>query len=301
MSIDYYDCIIVGGSYSGLSAAMALGRSLRKVLVIDDGKPCNATTPHSQNFITHDGKKPAEITAIAKHQVEQYKSVSFYKGFAIKGRKLDEGFEIETKAGDKFGSKKLIFATGIRDIMPEISGFSECWGISVIHCPYCHGFEYRESKTAIMANGDLAFHFTPLIYNLTKDLVLITGGKSTLTIEQTEKIKQHNIPIIEKEIVQVIHKKGYLEEAIFKDGSKIPLEALYARPLFEQHSGIPVSLGCEITEQGYIKIDNMQKTTVPGVFACGDNSSFMRSVANAVSSGNMAGAATNKELSEMEF
>ncbi|MBO9698671.1 MAG: NAD(P)/FAD-dependent oxidoreductase [Sporocytophaga sp.] len=301
MSMDYYDCIIVGGSYSGLSAAMALGRSLRKVLVIDDGKPCNATTPHSQNFITHDGKKPAEIAAIAKQQVEQYKSISFYKGLATKGRKLDEGFEIETKSGEKLRSKKLIFATGIRDIMPAIPGFSVCWGISVIHCPYCHGYEYREKKTAVMANGDLAFHFTPLIYNLTKDLVLITGGKSTLTNEQTVKLKEHNITIVEKEIAEVKHKEGYLEEVIFNDGSKIPLQALYAKPLFEQHSDIPVALGCEITEQGYIKIDNMQKTTVPGIFACGDNSSFMRSVANAVSSGNMAGAATNKELSEMEF
>jgi len=299
--MEYYDCIIIGGSYSGLSAAMALGRSLRKVLVIDDGKPCNATTPHSQNFITHDGKKPAEIAAIAKQQVKQYKSISFCTGFAMKGRKLDEGFEIETKTGDKFRSKKLIFATGIRDIMPEIPGISECWGISVIHCPYCHGYEYRGSKTGIMANGEIAFHFSPLIYNLTKDLVLITSGKSTLTPEQTEKLKNHNISIIEKEIAQIKHKNGYLEEVIFKDGSKIPLEALYAKLPFEQHSDIPVSLGCEMTEQGYIKVDAMQKTSVPGVFVCGDNSSFMRSVANAVSSGNMAGAAANKELSEMEF
>ncbi|GAL84496.1 pyridine nucleotide-disulfide oxidoreductase [Sporocytophaga myxococcoides] len=299
--MDYYDCIIVGGSYSGLSAAMALGRSLRNVLIIDDGKPCNATTPHSHNFITHDGKKPAEITAIAKQQVEQYKTVNFYTGFALKGTKLDDGFQIETKAGDIFKSKKMIFATGIRDVLPAITGFSACWGISVIHCPYCHGYEFRESKTAILSNGDMAFHFSQLIYNLTKDLTLITNGKSELTAEQTEKLQKNNISVIEKELAEVKHKEGYLEEVIFTDGSTIPLKALYVRLPFEQHSDIPALLGCEITDQGFIKVDAMQKTTVPGVFVCGDNSSFMRSVANAVSSGNMAGAAANRELCEAEF
>jgi thioredoxin reductase len=301
MMMDYYDCIIVGGSYSGLSAAMALGRSLRNVLIIDDGKPCNATTPHSHNFITHDGKKPAEIAAIAKQQVEQYKTVKFYTGFAVKGTKLNNGFQIETKTGDIFKCKKLIFATGIRDIIPAIPGFSACWGISVIHCPYCHGYEYRGSKTAIMSNGEIAFHFTQLIHNLTKDLALITNGKADLTAEQIEKLKKNNISLIQKEIAEVKHKEGYLEEVIFTDGSKIPLKALYAKLPFEHQSDIPVSLGCELTEHGYIKTDNMQKTTIPGVFACGDNSSFMRSVANAVATGNMAGAAVNKELCEIEF
>lgn len=299
--MDYYDCIIVGGSYSGLSAAMALGRSLRNVLIIDDGKPCNATTPHSHNFITHDGKKPAEIAAIAKQQVEQYKTVKFYTGFALRGNKQDDGFQIETKAGDIFKSKKLIFATGIRDIIPAIPGFSACWGISVIHCPYCHGYEFRGNKTAIMSNGDIAFHFSQLIFNLTKDLTLITNGKSELTAEQTEKLKKKNISVIEKELDEVKHKEGYLEEVIFTDGSKIPLKALYAKLPFEHHCDIPVSLGCEFTEHGFIKTDNMQKTTIPGVFACGDNSSFMRSVANAVATGNIAGAAVNRELCEMEF
>jgi len=73
-----YEAIIIGGSYSGLSAAMALGRSLRKTLVIDSGKPCNEQTPHSHNFLTQDGKTPKEIAFLAKKQVKEYETVSFF-------------------------------------------------------------------------------------------------------------------------------------------------------------------------------------------------------------------------------
>lgn len=296
-----FEVIIVGGSYAGLSAAMSLGRSLRKTLVIDSGKPCNASTPHSHNFITQDGKKPAEIEALAKQQVEQYKSVKFYNGLASEGKKTGNGFEISTESGDLFNCKKIIFASGIKDQLPGIKGFSECWGKSVVHCPYCHGYEYRNSKTGILGNGDIAYHFTPLVYNLTKELVVFTNGKSLFSKEQNDKLKKNNIAVVETELEEIVHEKGYLRHVILKDKTKITLDALYAKAPFVQHSNIPVALGCELTESGLIKIDMFQKTTVPGVFACGDNCSPMRSVANAVSGGNFTGAMVNKELSEEQF
>ena len=187
-----FDVIIVGGSYSGLAAAMALGRALRKVLIIDNGKPCNKQTPHSHNFITQDGKTPKEISALAKEQVLKYKTVEFYNGIATKGIKTANGFEITAQNGDVFTAKKLLFATGIKDIMPNIDGFSECWGISILHCPYCHGYEVRNEKTAIFGNGDYGFEFSKLIHNWTKELALYTNGKSTLTEEQTQKLKSHH-------------------------------------------------------------------------------------------------------------
>ena len=136
-----FDVIIIGGSYAGLSAAMALGRSLRNVLIIDSELPCNIQTPHSHNFITQDGKIPQEIISLARHQVEKYATIKYHKGLAINGLKMENGFVITTSTNDTFTSKKLIFATGVKDIMPDIDGFAACWGISVIHCPYCHGYD----------------------------------------------------------------------------------------------------------------------------------------------------------------
>jgi thioredoxin reductase len=296
-----YDVIIVGGSYSGLAAAMALGRALRKVLIIDSGKPCNQQTPKSHNFLTQDGRTPKEIADLGKQQVQAYSTVTFYTGLVNHVIKIEVGFQIQVSPGEKFTAKKLVFATGINDVLPGIPGFSECWGISVIHCPYCHGYEVRSQKTGILGNGDYGFNFSALISNWTKDLTLYTNGKSTLTHEQTKKLCEHNIGIAEDEIAKLEHKNGKLTHIVYKDGKEVLISALYARAPFVQHCPIPELLGCELDKDGYIKVDYFQKTSIYGVFACGDNTTKIRTVANAVATGTTAGIMVNKELIEEAF
>lgn len=296
-----FDVIIVGGSYAGLSAAMALGRSLRKVLIIDSGNPCNKQTPYSHNFITLDGSKPAQIAAKAKEQVLGYNTVTFYNGFAVNGFKDKDGFTIQMESGEVFSARKLVLATGVKDIMPDIPGFRECWGISAIHCPYCHGYEVRDEPTGILGNGEYGFEFSKLINQWTKKLTLFTNGQSTLTSEQTQKLKEHQIEVNEAEIERMDHVSGILHNLVARDGTAFPVKAIYSRPAFSQHSDIPKQLGCAFTEHGHISADMFQKTSVPGVFACGDNVTMMRSVASAVYTGSMAGAMANKELIEDDF
>lgn len=296
-----FEVIIIGRSYAGLSSAMALGRSLRRTLIIDSGKPCNQQTPYSHNFLTHDGETPKKIADDAKEQVLKYDTVKYYSGLVVNGNKAEKGFEINTQSGDRSTTKKLIFATGVKDIMPDIKGFAECWGISVLHCPYCHGYEVKNEKTGILGNGDFGFEFAKIISNWTKDLKVFTNGKSTLTPELTAKLQTHKIEIVETEIESFEHKNGVIHDIVFKDNSKVAVNAIYAKPQFTQHSDIPDALGCELTEQGLLKVDMFQKTTVPGVFASGDNSNFGRAVSVAVSSGTIAGASCNKEIIDEEF
>jgi thioredoxin reductase len=269
---------------------------LRQVLIIDSGLPCNRQTPYSHNFLTQDGKTPKEIATLARQQVEKYDTVKFFHGLATNGSKTEKGYEIQTASGETFSAEKLIFATGIKDIMPNIEGFSECWGISVLHCPYCHGYEVSNETTGILGNGAYGFEFSMLISNWTKDLVLYTNGKSTLTTEQMNMLGSHNIKITETPIEKLEHNGGYLQNILFKDGKKASITALYAHQPFEQHCTIPAALGCELTEEGYIKIDSFQKTNVDGIFACGDNTTRMRTVANSVAMGTTTGIMVNKEI-----
>jgi thioredoxin reductase len=296
-----FDVIIVGGSYSGLSAGMALGRALRQVLILDSGMPSNRQTPYSHNFITQDGKTPKEIAILARKQVEKYDTVSFFNGLATNGKRTENGFEIQVASGETFSAKKIIFATGIKDIMPNIKGYAECWGISVLHCPYCHGYEVRNERTGILGNGESGFEFSSLISNWTKDLTLFTNGTSTMAAEQVTKILKHKIKIVETEIENLEHTDGYLQKIIFKNGTKSHVKVLYARSPFDQHCTIPVALGCNLTAEGYIKIDPLQRTTVHGIYASGDNTTRMRTVANAVAMGTTAGMMVNKEIIEEEF
>ena len=296
-----FDVIVVGGSYAGLSAAMALGRALRNVLVIDSGKPCNRQTPHSHNFITHDGEVPSEISRKAKNQVMAYPTVKFMNGTVVSGKKVEDKFQIVIDNGERFFAKKLLFTSGVKDIMPEIEGFADCWGISVLHCPYCHGYEVRNEPTAILANGDMAFEMARLIHHWTKNLIVFTNGPSNLTPEQVQKIESHNVKIIEIEIQRIEHQNGQVKLLHVEGGKSFALKAIYARPAITQHCTIPHNLGCELTEQNLLKVDAFQRTSIAGIFAAGDNSTMMRSVSLAVAGGGFAGASINKELIEEEF
>ena len=297
----HHDVIIVGGSYAGMSAVMALGRSLRNVLIIDSGLPCNRQTPHSHNFITQDGEKPGVIAQKARAQLHRYDTVKFINDVAVSGTKDGSGFVVTTRVGQEFGAPKLIFATGIKDELPGIPGFADCWGISVVHCPYCHGYELRGLKTGIMANGERAVHLAALVSNLTSDVTIITSGRPEFTFEQEAVFKRRNIGIVETAVSEIEHDQGQIKRVVFQDGKTMTFGAVYAAVPFTQHSDIPVSLGCELNEIGHIKVDGFQKTTVDGIYACGDNSSAMRSVANAVYTGNVTGASVNRELTMERF
>jgi thioredoxin reductase len=295
-----FDAIIIGGSYAGLSAGMALGRSMRDTLILDGGKPCNRQTPHSHNFITHDGREPKAIAEQAKQEVLRYKTVEFVNDIALEGIKVDDVFQVTTATGNVFRSKKLLFATGVTDLHP-IKGMGECWGISILHCPYCHGYEVRDQPTAVVGNGDAGFEYVRMISHWTKQLSLFTNGRSTLTNDQIKKLQQHHIQIIENEIIAFEHSGGKVESILLDKAEKFDVGTIFMRAPFKQHSDIPQNLGVEMTEHGFIKVDDFQKTSVHGVYAAGDNSIMFRSVSAAVSSGNKAGAMLNRELIEEEF
>ena len=152
-----------------------------------------------------------------------------------------------------------------------------------------------------MANGERAFHLASLVNNLTDDLSLLTTGKADFTPEQKQKLAKHNIQVFESPVDSIEHDQGMLRGVNLKDGNQLSFDAVYASIPFRQHSDIPTSLGCTLTEAGYLEVDEWQKTTVDGVLACGDNSTPFRSVAQAVASGNFAGAYLNMELTTEAF
>lgn len=291
-----YDAVIIGGSYAGLSAALTLGRALRNVLVVDSGRPCNRQAPHSHNFLTQDGSTPAEISALGKDQVMKYPTITYLNDevTAVKGE--DNNFVIVLSETGEVKAKKILFSTGVKDLMPALKGFTECWGISVIPCPYCHGYEYKNLPTGILANGNDAFDFARLINNWTGDLTIFTDGKCTISDINRQQLSNKKIVIIEKELLEIEHTGGQLDRLIFTDGTAHKLDVLYTRVPFEQHCKIPEQMGCKLNEMGHLVIDQSQKSSVAGVYAAGDNTIKMRSVSSAVASGNFAGAVINHEL-----
>lgn len=299
--MENYEVVIIGGSFAGLSAAMSLGRSMRKVLIIDNQQPCNIQTPHSHNFLTQDGKPPLEILAEARRQLEAYPTVEFINDTAISVRKSEDLFEIKLKENGEVKAPKLVLAWGLKDNTSKIEGLAACWGISVIHCPYCHGYEVKNQPTAIIANGNEAFEYIKMINHWTKNLTLLTNGSSTLTEEQSQKIQSKGIQIIENQLTKINHQDGKVESIGLNDADDFPISVIYHRAQFAQKSDIAAQLGCEFDEMDLIKVNDFQQTNVKGVFAAGDNATPLRQVANAVAKGSLAGVMANRELIEESF
>ena len=290
------EVVIVGGSYAGLSAAMSLGRAMRQVVVIDSEQPCNRQTPHAHNLITHDGATPGHIRAVAKEQVMAYSTVQFLADTVTNITGTNNGFVVKIAEGRTIQARKILLAAGVRDLLPPIEGLAACWGISAIHCPYCHGYEYRHQPTGILINGPMALDFGRLIRNWTKELTIFTNGAPNFETEHRRQLEALGINIESREIQALEHTNGVLEQVRFADGSQQALLVLYARVPFEQHFALPAGLPCQLTETGLIQADEFRRTSVPGVYAAGDNSTMMRSVASAIAMGSAAGAFINHAL-----
>ncbi|MEZ0538133.1 NAD(P)/FAD-dependent oxidoreductase [Fibrella arboris] len=291
-----YDVLIIGGSNAGLSAAMLLGRSLRRVLVIDAGKPCNRQTPHSHGFLTRDGETPSTLSAIAREQVENYPTVQFLADTVVSAAQLPGGFAVATAGGASFSARKLLLATGVADIMPDLPGFADCWGISVLHCPYCHGYEVHSQPLGVLANGEPGYEMATLIQHWSRQLTLYTNGPSTLTSAQRQTLEQLSISIVEMPIAALEHDAGQLTALRFTNGTRAHPTAIFSRVPFHHHSDIAGQLGCIMTQNNLIQASEFGETNVPGVFAAGDVTSPFRQVAIAIANGSKAAAWINREL-----
>lgn len=296
-----FDVLIVGGSYAGLSAALTLGRARRRVLVLDAGRPCNRQTPHSHNFLTRDGVPPAELAAEARAQLLPYATVRLQAATVTAAEVQGGGFAVHTAEGGRYQARKLLLATGVVDELPPIPGLAECWGISVLHCPYCHGYEVHSQPLAVLGNGDVGYEFARLIQHWSPDLHLLTNGPAAFTAEQAAQLAARGVRLVEAPVEAVEHEQGRLHHLRLADGARLPLTALFARGALQQSSDLAQRLGCELTETGLLRADEFGRTAVPGLYAAGDNCTQMRQVAVAAAQGLKAGAFINHELIAQDF
>lgn len=290
-----FDVIIIGGSFAGLSAALALGRARRTVLVIDAGEPCNHMVKEAHNFITHDGDDPNLLRARAKDELTHYDTVRVIAGSVDRVSGSDGAFRVSMDEQVLLG-RRILLATGVKDLSPPIPGLAECWGTSVLHCPFCHGYEVRDSALGVLGSGAVGFEFARTIRNWSRKLILLTNGPSELTTEHADELTAHDVMVIEDPIAQLVHHDGQLTHVEFTNGRRMELKALFARLPFSIPQEIVLPLGCTLTDSGHVQVDGLNRTNVAGVFAAGDLTSPMRSLAAAIASGNIAGASITHSL-----
>lgn len=291
-----YDCIIIGGSYAGLSAALSLGRALRSVLVIDAGNPCNKFAEAAHNIAGAEGKSPRRILEDIREELKRYATVKLLEGVVHAVKSEKHSYHVQTISGENFDGRKVLFATGVSDLLPDIPGFADCWGKSIVHCPFCHGYELRDLPTAILANGEEAMNYVRLLRAWTNTLYLFTQGKKKLKKADSKWLEEAGISVEETEIRELIHTEGRLQAVLLKDDRSFLARALYHTPEFRQANHLAISLGCKTDKSGLLETDTFHATHVKGVYAAGDCASSGRSIAQAVAAGSVAGIFITKAL-----
>lgn len=298
-----FEVLIIGGGPAGISSAMTLGRLSRTALLCDDDRPRNYPSSHVNNFPTNDGIHPAEWRKLARQNLEKYKTIQSFKGSVLSVERIDSGFLANLSSGTAVLVKKVILAYGVKDRMPDIPGFIESWGKDIFHCPFCHGYEIRGATLGLIANTELAFHALPMIHSLAANLIVFSNGMAKFSEEQKTLLKKNKVELIENKIVGLDKESGRFQGVLLDDGRKIKREFMFYAPTlpFELKSNIGGYLGCAKNDLGFYKISERNETSVPGVYACGDNVSMAHSVLLASASGFMAGASAASSLLMEKF
>lgn len=296
-----FDVVVVGGGPAGLSAALVLGRACRSVLVCDSGRGRNAPAAGVHGFLSQDGTPPAELRRIGREQLKPY-AVEFRTGKATDARKAGSGFEVTLDGSEVIACRKLILATGLVDILPDIMGLRELWGTAVIHCPYCHGWEFRGRPWAFMVPPESVVEVTTLLLGWTKQLTLLTNGPAGLSRDHRAWLGKHAVEVVEDRIDRLEGDGGRLKAVHLEGGRSLGREVLFLRTRLRQSSDLPEKLGCTLLNQGpaagvMIKTDPTGATEVEGLYVIGDASGVgVPSVASAVAEGSATAGAVNMAM-----
>jgi thioredoxin reductase len=297
-----YDVVVVGGGAAGLAGAVALARSRRSVLVVDAGEPRNAPAAHVHNFLGRDGTPPSQIYAAGRAEVAKY------GGHIETGRVTAlsrDGERFTVQIGDRaVTARRLLAATGLRDELPDVPGLAERWGIDVLHCPYCHGWEVRDQRIGILATGPAAAHQAMLFRQLSPHVTLLAHTAPEPARQQSEQFAALGIEVIEGTVTGVQTDDGGLAGVRLADGTHVALDALIVAPRMIANAELLAPLGLTPTEVRMgeqvmgtqIEADSSGATSVPGVWVAGNLANIAAQVITSAAAGLIAGAAINADL-----
>lgn len=277
-----YDALVIGGGPAGLQAALTLGRMHRTVLLVDSGQYRNGSVAHSHNFVTHDGRSPDELRRLAREDLSHYPSVELREGTVEGVSETDDGFEADL-GGETVRSRTLVLATGMTDELPDIPGLADAWGAEVANCPFCHGHEFADRPIGLLGDGPSIGELEAMLAPIGSEV--LTFAKDDLSkVERTE--------------------RGLLAHRT--EGEPVELAGLFLHPSTAQAAPFAEQLGLDILPSGCVRVDALNRTSHPRIFAAGDLAHVeelpvpMPSILAAAAAGQAAGASAVRWLANPE-
>ena len=274
--VEEIDIAILGGGPAGLQAALVLSRTRKKIIVFDTPEPPRNTASHGvHNFLGLDGLLPMDIRKIAWKQIDKYNSAELRKEKIINViKEKDEKFVITSDNERSIRAKKVILAVGYYDVYPDIPGFIECWGDTIISCPFCDGYENRDRIWGIIANSKMQLDLFPkIVQNWTSKFKVLVSPNIKIESSYQNEWSKLNISVYRGIITKINHSSTKVESVSLESGENIPVDTLLWIPQVKPIQLIQrliENFGLELNEQGYIKTDEKLRTNVKGLYAAGD-------------------------------
>ncbi|SDH19451.1 FAD-dependent oxidoreductase [Agrococcus jejuensis] len=296
--MERYDALVIGGGTAGLSAALMLGRARRRTVVLDAGSPRNRFAAHMHGVLGHDGLDPAELVRRGRAEVEAY-------GVEVRAAdvaSVDEhgGDLVATLAdGSTIRARAAVLATGVTDELPPIPGLAERWGVTVLHCPYCDGWEVRDRTLGVVATGPASLHQIELLRQWTDDVVAFVHAMGELPADALERIGARGIRIVDAEVAEVVGEGTAIDHVRTVDGAEHRVDAIFTAGTLVPHDAVvaPLGLARQDGPMGdLIVVDPRGATSHPRVFAAGNVVVPFGTVPLAMGAGSMAGGGANAAL-----
>lgn len=280
-----YDAAVVGGGPAGLSAASWLARYRRTVVVIDSQDYRNASVEQSHGYLGNDPISPVELRTKAVAEVKQYPSVTFAYGTVDRLTGIRDRFELGL--GDSvIEARRVILATGVRDVFPEVDNFFDHYGADVFHCASCDGYEAKDRDVVVFGWGEHISGFALGMLTWAKSVTLVTDGHHFEgSPEDRELLLEHGVALLEDDAVELIGPRSGLEAVRLKVGATLPCSLAFFSIDHLPNNGLAAQIGCRLTDAGYVDVDQEGATSVPGVYAVGDLTPGVQLISNAVAKG----------------
>ncbi|MFD0482109.1 NAD(P)/FAD-dependent oxidoreductase [Kineococcus sp. GCM10028916] len=290
------DVVVVGAGAAGTSGAIALARSVRSVVVVDGGEPRNGVSDHAHNVLGREGVRPLDLLAEGRREAEGY-GVRFVDDRVVVARREHDRFELVLLGGTTVRARRVLLASGLVDELPDVPGVREFWGSSVLHCPYCHGWEVRGQRIGVLGSGPNSLHQTLLFRQLSPDVTLFQHTLDDVPEETRRQLAALGVRVVHGEVRRVSGTDGNLTLDLGETAETV--QALVVAPRFRARGDLFAQLGGELTPHPlgeFVQTGTGGVTDVPGVFAAGNVTDLGAMVAAASGSGVLAGAAINGDL-----
>jgi thioredoxin reductase len=298
MTTSEHDVLIVGAGSAGLSAALMLARSRRRITILDGGEPRNAVTAHMHGVLGRDGWSPLALLATGRDELARYGALvenGRVRSVTLDGPRCTATLE----DGDVRIARRLLVATGLRDRLPEIPGLAERWGSGVAHCPYCDGWEARDTRISVLATGPASIHQAQLVRQLTPHVTYYVEG-TALAEADLAGLVARGITVETRRVAAVESREGVIRALRLHDGAEVATDTVFVRPRAVPNDGMLRDLGAAtapgIDDLEWVVVDPTGRTSVPGVWAAGNVVTPAATVPVAAAAGSTAGTALNADL-----